>query len=80
MRHLSVPVNIRLIYLVFRVYATILHIEYENLFFPEDCSDIVIAESDAEHVKLECLCFHLTAPLELQHKVPSFIHDLLQLH
>jgi len=32
-RHLSVPVNIRLIYLVFRVYATILHIEYENLFF-----------------------------------------------
>lgn len=77
MGYLSVSVNIRQIYLVFRVYAATLHKEYEHFFFSEDYSDIVIAESDAEDVKPDCPSFHQTAHFELKHKVPSFIHDLL---
>lgn len=74
MWHLSV--NIRQIYLVFRVYAATLHKEYEHLF-SEDYSDIDVAESDAEDVKPDCPSFHQTALFELKHKVPSCIHNLL---
>lgn len=57
---------IRQIYLVFRVYAATLHIEYEH-FFPEDYSDIVTAESDAADVKPDCPGFHPKAQFELKH-------------
>lgn len=60
------------------MYAATLHIEYEHFYFPEDFSDIVLAESDAEQVQTTPALVSIKQLIsELEHKVPSFIHTLL---
>lgn len=62
MWHVSVSVNIRQRYLVLRVYAETLQIELEHAP-PKYYSDIVMAESDAEDVKLDYPDFNQTFPV-----------------